>query len=53
VSLPGGQMKGMRAGFALPAPGAVLGTQTFAEWLHERDERPVGVPSSDRLPERK
>ncbi|WP_109211974.1 MULTISPECIES: NAD(P)H-binding protein [Microbacterium] len=33
VSLPGAQMKGMRAGFALPAPGAVLGTETFAQWL--------------------
>lgn len=35
VSLPGAQMKGMRAGYALPAPGAILGTQTFAEWLDE------------------
>ncbi|MFE5408383.1 SDR family oxidoreductase [Microbacterium sp. NPDC056569] len=35
VSLPGGQMKGMRAGLGLPGPGAVLGTQTFAEWLDE------------------
>ena len=33
VSLPGAQMKGMRAGYALPEPGATLGTQTFAEWL--------------------
>lgn len=33
LSLPGAQMKGMRAGLALPGPGAVLGTQTFAEWL--------------------
>jgi uncharacterized protein YbjT (DUF2867 family) len=36
VSLPGAQMKGMRAGFALPAAGAVLGTQTFADWLAEQ-----------------
>lgn len=35
VSLPGAQMKGMRAGYALPGPGATLGTQTFAEWLAE------------------
>lgn len=35
VSLPGGQMKGMRHGLGLPGPGAVLGTQTFAEWLAE------------------
>lgn len=33
VSLPGGQMKGMRAGLGLPGAGAVLGTQTFAAWL--------------------
>lgn len=33
VSLPGGQMKGMRAGLALPGPDAVLGRQTFSEWL--------------------
>ena len=35
VSLPGAQMKGMRAGYALPGPGATLGTQTYAEWLDE------------------
>jgi len=35
ASLPGAQMKGMRAGFALPGPGATLGTQTFAQWLAE------------------
>ena len=35
VSLPGAQMKGMRAGYALPQPGATLGRQTFAEWLAE------------------
>jgi len=33
MSLPGAQMKGMRAGLALPGEGAVLGTQTFADWL--------------------
>jgi uncharacterized protein YbjT (DUF2867 family) len=36
VSLPGPQMKGMRAGLALPGAGAVLGRQTFAEWLAAR-----------------
>lgn len=33
VSLPGEQMKGMRAGYALPGPGAILARQTFADWL--------------------
>ena len=33
ISLPGPQMKGMRAGDALPRPGAALGTETFASWL--------------------
>lgn len=33
ISLPGAQMKGMRAGLALPGPGATLGTETFDEWL--------------------
>jgi uncharacterized protein YbjT (DUF2867 family) len=36
VSLPGAQMKAMRAGLALPGSDAVLTTQTFAEWLRER-----------------
>ena len=36
VSLPGKQMGGMRAGLALPGPDAVLGTQTFPEWLAAR-----------------
>lgn len=40
VSLPGPQMKGMRAGLALPSADAVLGRQTFTEWLAER--RPAG-----------
>ncbi|MBD3940401.1 SDR family oxidoreductase [Microbacterium sp. NEAU-LLC] len=35
VSLPGPQLKAMRAGLALPGAGAVLGTQTFEEWLAE------------------
>lgn len=52
VSLPGAQMKAMRAGFALPAEGAILGVQTFAEWLDETDARRVAA-SGDRLPERK
>ncbi|MHC2997729.1 SDR family oxidoreductase [Microbacterium sp. HJ5] len=33
ISLPGKQMKGMRSGLALPGAGAVLGTETFADWL--------------------
>lgn len=33
ISIPTQQMKGMRAGLALPAPGAVLGRQSFAEWV--------------------
>lgn len=33
VSLPGAQMKGMRAGLALPGPDAERGTETFAQWL--------------------
>jgi uncharacterized protein YbjT (DUF2867 family) len=37
VSLPGAQMKGMRAGYALPGPGATLGRQTFDEWLDGLD----------------
>lgn len=35
VSLPGAQMKAMRAGLALPGGDAVLATQTFADWLRE------------------
>jgi uncharacterized protein YbjT (DUF2867 family) len=35
VSLPGAQMKAMRAGLALPGSDAVLATQTFADWLRE------------------
>ena len=35
VSLPGAQMKAMRAGLALPDSDAVLATQTFADWLRE------------------
>lgn len=33
ISIPTKQMKGMRAGLALPGLGADLGRQTFAEWL--------------------
>jgi len=33
VSIPTAQMKGMRAGYALPGADADLGRQTFAEWL--------------------
>jgi uncharacterized protein YbjT (DUF2867 family) len=33
VNLPGGQMKGMRSGLALPDPDAELGRQTFRDWL--------------------
>ncbi|WP_223626936.1 SDR family oxidoreductase [Microbacterium sp. EST19A] len=33
LNIPGPQMAGMRAGDALPGPDAVLGRQTFAEWL--------------------
>lgn len=36
LSVPGPQMKGMRAGDALPGPDADLGTQTFAQWLAAR-----------------
>ncbi|MBN9150668.1 MAG: SDR family oxidoreductase [Salinibacterium sp.] len=36
INVPGGQMKGMRAGLVLPGPHAVLGTQTFAQWLAGR-----------------
>jgi uncharacterized protein YbjT (DUF2867 family) len=33
ISVPSAQMKGMRAGHALPGPEAHLGRQTFSEWL--------------------
>lgn len=33
LSVPTAQMKGMRAGFALPGASATLGRQTFNEWL--------------------
>ena len=36
ISLPGAQMKGMRAGYALPGPGAVLAGDTFADGLEAR-----------------
>ncbi|WP_350353125.1 NAD(P)H-binding protein [Microbacterium sp. A8/3-1] len=36
LNVPGPQMAGMRAGDALPGPDAVLGRQTFDEWLATR-----------------
>lgn len=36
LNVPGPQMAGMRAGDALPGPDAVLGRQTFEEWLAAR-----------------
>ncbi|MDQ0644408.1 SDR family oxidoreductase [Microbacterium murale] len=36
ISIPTRQMKGMRAGLALPDPDALLTDQTFAEWLAAR-----------------
>lgn len=36
INVPTEQMKGMRAGYALPGPETMLTTQTFAEWLAER-----------------
>lgn len=33
VALPGAMGRAQRSGALLPAPGAVLGRQTFAEWL--------------------
>ena len=33
LAIPGAQMRGMRDGLNLPDPDAVLGRQTFAEWL--------------------
>lgn len=35
LNIPGPQMAGMRAGYALPGPDADLGRQTFEEWLAE------------------
>jgi uncharacterized protein YbjT (DUF2867 family) len=35
VSLPGAQMKAMRAGLGLPGPGADHGAVTFADWLED------------------
>lgn len=43
VSLPGGQMKAMRAGLALPAPGAEHGVRTFSEWLEGLDSAVLKV----------
>lgn len=36
ISVPTKQMKGMRAGLALPGPDADLGRQTFTEWVAEQ-----------------
>lgn len=36
INVPGAQMKGMRAGYALPGSDAVLGRQAFTEWLTTR-----------------
>lgn len=36
VSLPGAQMRGMRAGLALPGPDALRLGPTFADWLADR-----------------
>lgn len=33
INIPTTPMKGMRAGLALPASGALLSSQTFSEWL--------------------
>lgn len=38
VSLPGAQMRGMRAGLALPGPEARRLGPTYAEWLAEQTE---------------
>ena len=40
VSIPTAQMKGMRAGLALPDAGALLSSQTFAEWLADGSSTP-------------
>ncbi|WP_426321532.1 SDR family oxidoreductase [Microbacterium sp. E-13] len=53
VNLPGAQMKGMRAGFALPGDDAVIGSQTFADWLDERVGRPASDGRTDRLSEQR
>lgn len=39
VALPGAQMRGLRAGLALPGPGARLLGPTFAEWLSGQPAR--------------
>ncbi|GAA1997964.1 SDR family oxidoreductase [Microbacterium pumilum] len=39
VSLPGALGRAQRNGALLPAPGATLGTQTFAEWLDALPDR--------------
>ncbi|MEU1970943.1 SDR family oxidoreductase [Microbacterium sp. NPDC019599] len=37
VSLPGAMAKSQRDGSSLPAPGAIIGHQTYDEWLAESD----------------
>lgn len=49
VNLPGAQMKGMRAGCALPGDGALIGSQTFAEWLDEHTPHRAFPDRADRL----
>jgi uncharacterized protein YbjT (DUF2867 family) len=39
VSLPGAQMRGMRAGYALPGSDALLLGPTFGEWLAQQTRR--------------
>ncbi|GAA1823141.1 SDR family oxidoreductase [Agromyces salentinus] len=39
VALPGKQFSAMRRGEALPGPDAVLGSQTFEQWLGEHGAR--------------
>jgi uncharacterized protein YbjT (DUF2867 family) len=39
VSLPGAQMRGMRAGYALPGDDALLLGPTFEEWLAQQKRR--------------
>ncbi|WP_051215206.1 SDR family oxidoreductase [Granulicoccus phenolivorans] len=38
INVPTKQMRAMRAGLGLPGPDAVLGRQTFAEWLATVEE---------------
>lgn len=40
LRLPGAGFVAMRSGSLLPGPDAMLGTQTYAEWLTERAQQP-------------